>query len=77
MLANLDERRAIGPAAALALLGLFYSLILVVIGRIWLPEKMLDSSGFNGTGLLTLVLPVLFGVIALSGLLASTTFYNY
>ena len=77
MLANLDERRAIGPAAALALLGLFYSLILVVIGRIWLPEKMLDSNGFNGTGLLTLVLPVLFGVIALSGLHASTTFYNY
>ena len=77
MLANLDERRAIGPAAALALLGLFYALILVVIGRIWFPKKMLDGNNFNGTGLLTLVLPVLFGVIALSGLLASTTFYNY
>ena len=77
MLANLDERRAIGPAAALALLGLLYSLILAVIGRIWFPEKMLDRNGLNGTGLLTLVLPVLFGVVALSGLLASTTFYDY
>ena len=77
MLANLDERRAIGPAAAMALLGVLYSLILVVIGRIWFPEKMLDPNGLNGTGLLALVLPVLFGVVALSGLLASTTFYDY
>lgn len=75
MLANLDERRAIGPAAALSLLGLLYPLILVVIGRIWLPEKMLNKNGSNGTGLLNLVVPVLFGVLALSGLLVSSTFY--
>ena len=75
MLANLDERRAIGPAAALSLLGLLYPLVLVVIGRIWLPEKMLNKNGSNGTGLLNLVVPVLFGVLALSGLLVSSTFY--
>jgi len=75
MLANLDERRAIGPAAALSLLGLLYPLVLVVIGRIWLPEKMLNKNGSNGTGLLNLVVPVLFGVLALSGLLVGSTFY--
>ena len=77
MLANLDERRAIGPAAALALLGLFYCLVLLVIGRIWFPQKMLDATGSNGTGILKLVLPVLFGIVALIGLLTSTTFYDY
>jgi len=75
MLANLDERRAIGPAAALSLLGLLYPLILVVIGRIWIPEKMLNKNGSNGTGLLNLVVPVLFGILALSGLLVGSTFY--
>ena len=75
MLANLDERRAIGPAAALSLLGLLYPLVFVVIGRIWLPEKMLNKNGSNGTGLLNLVVPVLFGILALSALLVSSTFY--
>jgi hypothetical protein len=75
MLANLDERRAIGPAAALSLLGLLYPLILVVIGRIWKPERMLNKDGSNGTGLLNLVFPVLFGILALSALLVSSTFY--
>jgi len=75
MLANLDERRAIGPAAALSLLGLLYPLILVVIGRIWIPERMLNKDGSNGTGLLNLVFPVLFGILALSALLVSSTFY--
>jgi hypothetical protein len=75
MLANLDERRAIGPAAALSLLGLLYPLVLVVIGRIWVPEKMLNKNGSNGTGLLDLVFPVLFGLLALSGLMASSTIF--
>ena len=75
MLANLDERRAIGPAAALSLLGLLYPLVLVVIGRIWVPEKMLNKNGANGTGLLDLVFPVLFGILVLSGLMVSSTFF--
>jgi len=75
MLANLDERRAIGPAAALALLGVFYALVLVVMGRVVVPEKMLDAYGQNRTGVLALVLPFLLGVFVLFALMATATLY--
>ena len=38
---------------------------------------MLVARGSNGTGILTLVLPVLFGIVALIGLIVSTTLYGY
>ena len=75
MLANLGERRAIGPAAALALLGVFYALVLVVMGRVVVPEKMLDAYGQNRTGVLALVLPFLLGVFVLFASMATATLY--
>ena len=63
MLANLDDPKAMGPAMALAYLGLMYALFLLCMGRIWFPGQTLDSEKNINTGFLALAFPVLIGAM--------------
>ena len=67
----LTHPKALGPAIAVSLLSLLYSLILLCVARIWLPERVLDNSGHMPTSFTALVLPALFGVSISLALLAA------
>ena len=68
----LTEPRGLGPALALSLLSLLYSLVLLCFARIWSPTRLLDTSGNMATGFQTLVLPTLFGISLAMALVAAT-----
>lgn len=69
-LPHLTQPQGLGPATAVSLLSLLYSLLLLCAARLWLPERMLVSSGHLPTGFTALVLPVLFGISILFAFLA-------
>ena len=67
----LMQPQGLGPAMAVSLLSLLYSLLLLCMARLWLPERMLDSSGHMPTSFTALVLPALFGISILFAFLAA------
>lgn len=66
----IDKPAGLGPALALSLLSLLYSLVLLCFARVWLPAQVLDDAGKMPTGFTVLVLPVLFGISLALALLA-------
>ena len=65
------QSQGLGPAMAVSLLSLLYSLLLLCMARLWLPERMFDSSGHMPTSFTALVLPALFGISILFAFLAA------
>ena len=70
-LPHLMQPQGLGPAMAVSLLSLLYSLLLLCLARLWLPERTLDSSGHMPTSFTALVLPALFGISILFAFLAA------
>jgi len=68
----IDKPAGLGPALALSLLSLLYSLVLLCFARVWLPAQVLDDAGNMPTGFTVLTLPVLFGISLALALLAVT-----
>ncbi len=70
-LPHLTQPQGLGPAMAVSLLSLLYSLLLLCVARLWLPERMPDTSGHVPTSFTALVLPALFGISILFAFLAA------
>lgn len=69
-LPHIHQPADLGPALALSLLSLLFSLVLLCFARVWLPAQVLDDAGKMPTGFTVLVLPVLFGISLALALLA-------